>query len=172
MTKSKGNSVITSFDELKYFVNSEIVYTGYTVIGLSYGTFQNCVNLESITLMPNIKHLEGVVFAGCISLKHVTIPNTIEKINNSIFDGCTSLLTVELPSTYMPEEFPAGLFKGCSSLTSLIEIPNTVTSIGQAAFMNCHSLKGVKMKGTTPPTLGYGVFNDTTFPIYVPRRSS
>ncbi|KAB3871245.1 leucine-rich repeat domain-containing protein, partial [Phocaeicola vulgatus] len=163
-TKFKQNSVITSFDELKYFTNNLVAPTNPDV-GLSYGAFLGCVNLESVTLMPNIKRLDNNIFNGCTSLKHIDIPNTIQYIGSDIFMGCTSLMTVNLPLEYMPTEFPSAIFRNCSSLTSLIEIPDTVTSIGMAAFMGCSSLEGVKMKGTTPPTLGYGVFNDTTFPI-------
>ncbi|WP_148364453.1 MULTISPECIES: leucine-rich repeat domain-containing protein [Bacteroidaceae] len=138
---------------------------------LHYMEFHQCTNLESVTLMPNIKKIGGRVFAGCISLKRMTIPSSIETIESGVFDGCTSLLTVDIPSTYIPAVFPDSMFKGCSSLTSLIEIPDTVITIGQTTFMGCCSLEGVKMKGTTPPTLGYGVFNDTTFPIYVPQEA-
>ncbi|KAA4002634.1 leucine-rich repeat domain-containing protein [Bacteroides ovatus] len=171
ITKFKQNSVITSFDELKYFTNNLVAPTNPDV-GLSYGAFLGCVNLESVTLMPNIKRLDNNIFNGCTSLKHIDIPNTIQYIGSDIFMGCTSLMTVNLPLEYMPTEFPSAIFRNCSSLTSLIEIPDTVTSIGMAAFMGCSSLEGVKMKGTTPPTLGYGVFNDTTFPIYVPKGAA
>ena len=158
---------ITSFDELKYFTNN-LVAPNNPDVGLSYGAFLGCVNLESITLMPNIKRLDNNIFNGCISLKHIDIPNTIQHIGSDIFKGCTSLMTVNLPLEYMPTEFPSAIFRDCSSLTSLIEIPDTVTSIGMAAFMSCTAMTGVKMLGKTPPSLGYGVFNDTTFPIYVP----
>ena len=118
--------------------------------------------------MSNIKTLSNNAFAGCSSLKSIVLPNSLESIGSSMFDGCTSLVTVHFPSEYPQKRFPGGIFKNCSSLTSLIEIPATVTEIGQAAFWGCRSLEGIKMLGSTPPSPEYGVFNDTTFPIYVP----
>ena len=121
--------------------------------------------------MPNIKILSNNVFAGCTSLKSIVLPNSLESIGSSIFDGCTSLVTANFPSEYPQKRFPGGIFKNCSSLTSLIELPATITEIGQAAFWGCSSLEGIKMLGATPPTLEYGVFSYTTFPIYVPQEA-
>ena len=59
-------------------------------------------------------------------------------------------------------------FLECSSLTS-ITIPNSVTSIGDYAFSDCPSLTSITCLGTTPPTLGTGVFNDTKLSaVYIP----
>ncbi|MCS2335576.1 leucine-rich repeat domain-containing protein [Bacteroides sp. BFG-606] len=170
-TKFKGNSVITSFDELKYFTGSKAIPNDPNSIGLPYGAFADCTNLENVTLMPNIKHLEGAVFAGCISLKHMTIPSSIEVINNNLFYNCTSLKTVNIPSGLTITKFPSDIFNNCVSLTSLIVILEKITSIGMRAFMNCRSLAGVKMLGTIPPTLDYAVFEGATFPIYVPQEA-
>ena len=59
-------------------------------------------------------------------------------------------------------------FLECSSLTS-ITIPNSVTSIGDEAFRGCSFLTSITCLGTTPPTLGTGVFNDTKLSaVYIP----
>ena len=165
--KFKENSEITSFDELKYFVSSQSDYA----IGLYYGTFAGCANLESVTLMPTIKQLDGAVFYGCTSLKSIVLPDTIEVIKSAIFSNCTSLLTANIPLGLTITELPSDLFRDCVSLTSLMVIPEKITSIGMRAFTNCRSLEGVKMLGTTPPTLGYAVFDGATFPIYVPQKA-
>lgn len=170
-TKFRGNLEITSFDELKYFTNSPASTIKPGLVGLTYGAFEGCVKLESITLMPTAKWLGGSVFSGCTSLKSIVLPDSIELLEPNIFYDCTSLVSANIPKGFKNSKFPSSFFRNCSSLTSLIEIPATVTVIGQAAFMGCASLLGIKMLGSTPPSLDYGVFNDTTFPIYVPSEA-
>ena len=121
--------------------------------------------------MPNIKQLDGAIFYGCTSLKSIELPDTIEIIKNSVFTNCTSLLTANIPSGLTITELPSDIFYNCVSLTSLMVIPEKIISIGMRAFTNCRSLEGVKMLGTTPPTLGYAVFDGATFPIYVPQKA-
>lgn len=164
-SKFRGNLEITSFDELKYFVNAREDKNDPSV-GLSYMAFEGCTNLESVTLMPTAKVIGGSVFGGCTSLKSIVLPDTIEVIKTSVFEDCTSLETANIPSKLT--EIPSGLFRRCSSLKSLIEIPAQVTSIGMTVFLDCISLEGIKLLGSTPPTLGYAPFDGTTCPIYVP----
>jgi len=121
--------------------------------------------------MPNIKQIDGSVFFGCTSLKSIVLPDTIEVIKGAIFSNCTSLLTANIPLSLTITELPVDLFRDCVSLTSLMVIPEKITSIGMRAFTNCRLLEGVKMLGTTPPTLGYAVFEGATFPIYVPQEA-
>ena len=76
-TKFKQNSVITSL------MNSNTLQTHNLTIAtvlLVYimGLFAGCVNLESVTLMPNITQLEGSAFSGCTSLKSIALPDTIK----------------------------------------------------------------------------------------------
>ena len=151
-------------------MNSNTLQTNYSdrAIGLYYGAFAGCVNLESVTLMPNITQLEGSAFSGCTSLKSIALPDTIKVIGPALFFNCTSLLTANIPSGLTITEFPGNVFFNCVSLTSLIVIPEKITSIGIKAFTNCHSLEGVKMLGSVPPTLDYAVFEGATYPIYVP----
>ncbi|HKL93992.1 MAG TPA: leucine-rich repeat protein [Clostridia bacterium] len=51
-----------------------------------------------------------------------------------------------------------------------ITLPSTLRTIGSNAFKGCDSLQYIRLKGFTPPTLGYNVFNfsNTNFIIYVP----
>lgn len=167
-TLFKGNIDITSFDELKYFTSSIANVNDKSRIGLVYGAFQGCVNLKSVTVMPNVNEFDGAVFYGCTSLEAILLPDTMEVIKNSAFEGCTSLKTANIPSGLTQTELASGIFRDCISLTSLMEIPAVVSSIGMRAFMNCSSLEGIKMLGSVPPSLGYGVFEGTTCPIYVP----
>ena len=71
----KGNDVITSFDELKYFKN-------ITTLGAS--TFKDCLNLEKVNL-DNIVKLTGYNGAGAFynsGIKNVSLPK-LSVIENS-----------------------------------------------------------------------------------------
>ena len=167
-TKFKENLEITSFNELKYFINANArtEYPGEP--GLPYGAFDRCINLESVTIMPTAKRVETSAFGGCSSLKKVIFPDSIYFLGMNIFYGCTSLESVNIPKGFADSKFPSNVFRDCISLASLIEVPETVTIIGMATFNGCASLAGVKMKGNVPPSLEYSVFGNSTFPIYVP----
>lgn len=53
----KGNTKITSFDELQYFI-------GLTDTG--YGTFQNCSGLTSVTIPNSVTSIGESAFYKCI----------------------------------------------------------------------------------------------------------
>ena len=81
----------------------------------------------------------------------------------------TGLLSVEIGNCVT--SIGAAAFYRCSGLTS-IDIPSGVTSIGNYAFQYCTSLTSVTVNPTTPPSLGYFVFDNTNYcPIYVPSAS-
>ena len=76
-----------------------------------------------------------------------------------------TITEVEFDNTITSIGFCA--FDSCSSLTS-VTIPSWITSINSYAFSDCSSLTSVTCLATTPPTLGSGVFNGSSCPIYVP----
>ena len=91
-------------------------------------------------------------------------------IGNYAFEGCRGLTSISIPSSVT--SIGGDAFKDCSGLTS-ISIPEGVTTIGAGAFEGCSELTTVTMKATTPPELGYGVFNGTAgnLQILVPSGS-
>lgn len=165
--KFNENPEITSFDELKYFINAIARSESPDEPGLPYGAFMGCSNLESITIMPTAKRIQPSAFEGCTALKKIVVPDTVCVLGTNIFSGCTSLESVNIPKGFADSEFPSYVFRDCLSLTSLIEIPKTVTIIGMGTFNGCASLAGVKMMGDIPPSLKYNAFANSTFPIYV-----
>ena len=78
------------------------------------GTFQNCLNLKSITIPDAVTEIDKNAFRGCSNLSEVIIGQGVTTINSCAFQDCVSLRN--------------------------ITIPRSVTSIGSQAFYNCSSL--------------------------------
>lgn len=81
---------------------------------------------------------------------------SITKLGAMAFHGCTGLTSISLPSG--ATTLPAGLLKGCSSLTS-VTIPGTVTAIGPMAFAGCGNLASLALPSALT-SLGESVFTD------------
>ncbi len=75
----KGNTSITSFNELQYF-------TGLTSISLR--AFGGCSSLTSITIPDGVTTISMGAFSKCSSLTSITIPNSVTSIGSSAFNGC------------------------------------------------------------------------------------
>jgi hypothetical protein len=114
---------------------------------LPYDMFYNCTTLTGITLPDNLTVVSDFAFQNCTSLQSVTIPQNVTKIGRYAFDECHSLTSINIPSG--------------------------VTTIGDYAFLECDKLKSVYCESITPPTLGYSIFNSTSYQkkIYVPTQS-
>lgn len=76
-------------------------------------------------------------FDDCTNLNSITIPHSVTSIGDAAFEDCTNLNSITIPDGLISIEFST--FKNCSSLTS-ISIPDSVTSIGSNAFSGCSSL--------------------------------
>ena len=105
----KGNTTITSFDELSYF-------TGLTTI--SSQAFFNCTALASISFGVNVNTIEYQAFFNCISLEGITIPSTINTLAKNCFQDCSGILNVIIPASVT--SIGSGAFSGCTSLQSIV----------------------------------------------------
>ncbi len=126
---------------------------------------KNSVIPDGVTTIGN-----GAFFGYNDFTSSLTIPNSVTTIGNWAFYGCSSL-TGDLVIPNSVTTIGNWAFYGCSSLTGDLVIPNSVTTIGNYAFNNCNDFSGMMMFGTIPLTLGYGVFDYSDFPIYVPYES-
>jgi len=139
------------------------------------GTFQNCENLETVILSPNLTHLHRAMFAGCKKLKNIDISHITslkgDSTGVSIFYNCIALESITFNENLT--EIPSSAFENCYSLSELT-IPASVTYIGSDAFKSCKIMKKATVLATTPPTLGNkNAFDyaDIAYPIYVPAES-
>ena len=169
-------------------ITSITIPSGTNTIGQS--AFYQCSNLTSVTIPDSVTTIGQSAFYQCSNLTSVTIPDSVTTIGQSAFHQCFNLTSIELNSVTRIGSYA---FKDCRSLTSIelnsvttietyafsncagltsITIGNSVTSIGNSGFSDCRSLKNITILATTPPTIGYSVFNNTNnCPIYVPSES-
>ena len=121
----KGNTTITSFDELQYF-------NGLT--STSGCVFEGCEHLTSITLPPNLERIGSSAFRHCHNLSSVDIPNSVTFISSRAFEDCVHLTSITLPPNL--ERIGSEAVNLCYNLSS-VNIPNGVTFIGSLAFSYC-----------------------------------
>ena len=167
----QGNSNITSFDELQYFIGLE------TIEGQA---FMNCSQLVSITFPQNLHSIGNYAFYGCNALTSIVLPWTVWDMGENPFAFCPALASITMEAgpnnsyysqgnaiiniqnnavvvgcknTIISEgvtAIGAAAFYGCSTLTG-ISIPNSVTSIGLWAFNSCSGLTDI----TIPASVTY-----------------
>ena len=102
----KGNTEITSFNELQYF-------TGLHQI--AHYTFQDCSSLTSITLPPTVTEIKYNAFKSCGLTGTLTIPNSVTTIEQDAFKYCSGLTGLVIGSGVT--SIGSYAFSGCTGLT-------------------------------------------------------
>ena len=115
--------------------------------------FQNCSGLEGSTIIfeegSQLKTIGDGAFYNCSYLTSVTIPSSVTKVGytatataKGTFENCTNLISISFEENSQLETIGYNVFKGCSSLKSII-IPDHTVSINRAAFQGCSGLKSI-----------------------------
>ncbi len=104
----KGNSSITSFNELAYF-------TGLTSIQIN--EFMNCTKLTSVVLPNSVTSIGEGAFTNCTALKSVFIPNSVTTIGGAAFFNCSKLASVTIPISVT--DIGGSAFQNCLALRTL-----------------------------------------------------
>ena len=127
-----------------------------TYIGI--GTFEDCLNLASITIPNSVISIGVYAFAYSPNLTSVEIPNSVTSIGDGAFYWCTSLTSVTIPDGVT--DISERAFSNCKSLTN-VTIGNSVTSIGDDAFYYCENLKSITISNSVT-SIGKSAFDSCT----------
>ena len=119
----KGNSSITSFNELAYF-------TGLTSIQIN--EFMNCTKLTSVVIPNSVTSIGDYAFDGCFGLTNITFGESLEIIGNSAFYGCEGLTSLVLPQSLTSVQEKA--FEDCSNISSVKCLGTIPASANQNSF--------------------------------------
>ena len=176
------NANVDSFDEFAYF-------TGVTEIGED--AFQECSNMQSITLPSSLTYIPDYAFTGCSSLESVNIPAAVTYIGYRAFRYCNSLESITIGAGV--SSMGATPFSGCSYLAYIsvdannstyndgngsnviidgsgnllygggacTVIPNTVNSIGDYAFSGRSLLNNTMIIPSSVTSIGRNAFSGT-----------
>lgn len=92
--KSFDFTNITSIGQAAFYGSGleSIVLPG--TLSMSYGSFNGCAELTSITFCDGITAIAPSAFMGCTSLESVTIISSITAVHTNAFSGCTALKSV------------------------------------------------------------------------------
>ena len=100
------------------------------VSGRPNGAFQNCTNLDSVTIYSPATYIPENTFSNCNRIEVLEIPNTVTEIGSNAFYGCAGLKKLSLGSN--------------------------IATIGDDAFVGCDSLMEINLKNPNPPTYDTG----------------
>ena len=123
----KGNTAITSFDELQFF-------TGLTL--LASEAFYGATNLKSIVLPQSVSNIQTNVFRSCQNLEHIVLPDSMIMINTNSFVG------TGIKSIIFPQKGNLQLAYNAFAESKLrsIYIPANVTRIYDYMLSDCDDL--------------------------------
>ena len=156
-TVFKGNTTITSFDELQYFTSlvvleteafsgcnklSSVVFPASLQVIYALA-FYNCSSLQEPLFPDNLTQLQNQCFAFCTAFENLTIPKGLRSQNNA-FVGCSNLKTIVVSadnqyysssngSNCLLDKAETTLYLGCVNSV----VPSTVKTISTNAFYGC-----------------------------------
>ena len=133
--------------------------------------FEDCSNLESIVLPPQITSLDNFTFNKCSNLVRVTKSDNsgLTEIGNRCFADCIKL--VEIPPLAEGMTTISTWAFMSTALTS-VDLPSSIVQINNQAFFACSKLSYIIVRATTPPTLqNTNAIPKTIGSIYVPDAS-
>ena len=156
---------------------TDVTVSEAAVLGQSM--FENCYDLQNISLPDTLTEIGSRAFYNCESLTELTLPASLTSIGAEVFTGCTSLETLNVNSTLAGAA--DGLFRNFDSLTAVnfgdtadrigistfedcdgiteLDLPETLKSVGENGFRNCDSLKELTIPAATESLGAYSFFD-------------
>ncbi len=92
-------------------------------------------------------------FNNCTNINNVTLGNGLNTLGNYVFANCRNLNTVQLDYNTNLQTLGAGAFSNCNMLQSFA-IPTALQTIGDFCFQNCKNLVTMDLTGKSFATEG------------------
>ena len=115
-------------------------FDGVTLINES--VFQDCSNLQTITLSGNVTKIGRLAFSGCSTLNLTTLPSQLETISYQAFANSGIEKVTVAKNTELEDE----VFKGCTKLETVDFEDGYNAPLPKLFFWNCTALKDVTLK--------------------------
>lgn len=127
------------------------------------GTFQNCTNLEAVSIADTVTEIGDQTFMGCSKLNNVPIPDSVTKIGNAAFRGCDSMTSLYVPDSVT--QIGSNAFLACSNLSE-IRLSDNLLSIGQYAFTGTPKLTSITLPASLTNIYSYAFNGNTTSTLH------
>ena len=185
----RGNTEITSFEELQYFIGLTTIssyafsdcnnltgslYITNSVTTIGNSAFYNCSGLTAVYYTGDVGQWCNISFYdNPLNYAHnlyidnelvtnLVIPEMVTEIKNYAFQGATCLTSLTIPNSVT--SIGSYAFYNCSGFTGSLTIPNSVTSIGNWAFDGCSGFTGSLTIPNSVTTIGnYAFYNCSGF---------
>lgn len=136
-------------------VTSVVIPEGVEIIGNR--AFENCENIEKITLPYSLTEIGGNAFASIMGLSEITLPGQLEIIPTWAFANCQGLKKIVF--SYGIREIHHQAFCSLFGLGKVV-FPETIEIIASGAF-NCQKDTQAVEYIICNPDCEIGLFNDT-----------
>lgn len=127
-TATVGCNQIVGTENDDHEAAEDYTYSSYKK-NLVGGAFENCENLQKVSLTNSVTHIGARTFRGCTNLREINIPNSVTYIGWRAFENCVSLRDVV--------------------------IPEGVTTLGMDAFAGCRRLRTIKLPASLVKITSY-----------------
>jgi hypothetical protein len=116
------------------------------ISSIASGTFMSCSALTTIDLssLAALTKINEHTFNNCVNLTSITLPNSITTLDSGALYGCNSLTFLRLPSDMFAEENNAligpNAFGNCTNLKAIYlpaDAVDCIKNINSNAFADC-----------------------------------
>lgn len=162
---SLPNNLFSENKEIQYFPEFGDLFVNCTKI--IDRTFQNCSNLETITLPDGLEAIGIGAFANCSSLSEIELPEGVS-LNYAAFGG-TGLIHLVIPGSTVLAS--GSIFNGCNHLEDVV-LEEGVSTLTNGAFSRCVILSRITLPSTLTVISDNAFFycaclEEVTFPINI-----